>query len=153
MYKSNSEYQRTIVAENCQFYVKIYLSERINRSLSTSTVTQGLVTSTALNNCFFVFDVKSVTSTTPLVLFYNCNCFNTYFALRDSAEHDIRASLKFNTDSSSSPNNWYIFENKDTNKIELVDASSSKRFEEITEEANAKDAAWLVDNLGFIVKV
>lgn len=149
MHENSSSYYGTTVAEYCQFYTKIYLSDRTSEG--SSTAGHGLVTSAALNNCFFVFDVKSVTSTTALTLFHDCNCFNTYFVLRDSAEHTIQANLNFNTNSNSSPNNWYIFENKDTNKIYL--STSSTHFKEIKEETNAKDAAWLIDNIGFIVKV
>ena len=32
-------------------------------------------------------------------------------------------------------------------------STSSTHFKEIIEETNAKDAVWLVDNIGFIVKV
>lgn len=151
MYRENSTYYGRIVAEYCQFYTKIYLSDRTSEGSSLSG--HGLVSSAALNNCFFVFDIKSVTSSTALTLFHDCNCFNTYFVLKDSAEHNIQANLDFNTNSSSSPNNWYIFENKNTYKIKLVNTSTSSVFQEITQETNAKDAKWLVDNIGFIVKV
>lgn len=151
----NYFYNKKTIFEYSQFYIKLYLCEKTTDTGTTNV--NALIQQACIDNCFFVFDIMIKNSSTPLNIFYNNNCFNTYFLLRDKSNNQRSIEIQFNYNNYSSENNWFHTESigDTTSGMTLIDTSglSEIKFTQVSDNANAKDAAWLVDNIGFIVKV
>ena len=151
----NYFYNKKTIFEYSQFYIKLYLCEKTTDTGTTNV--NALIQQACIDNCFFVFDIMIKNSSTPLNIFYNNNCFNTYFLLRDKSNNQRSIEIQYNYNNYSSENNWFHTESigDTTSGMTLIDTSglSEIKFTQVSDNANAKDAAWLVDNIGFIVKV
>ena len=150
---------KKIIIEYSQFYIKLFLSEREFQSTTTinNTTVGGLIQQSCINNCFIIVDIMSKTSSMPFNILYNNNFFNTYFLLRDKSKNSQEIEIGYSYNEYSSNNNWYHIENSEgSSGVTLKNLSSSsidEKFIEVPDNTNAKDAKWLVDNIGFIVKV
>lgn len=133
---------------NCQFYIKTYLVDSITSGEYSS---RNFFGHCKINNCFFIIEVCANNSIVPFLFSDNYTTFyNSYIVLKASSRASIYPNMKLliSSDSNSSVNNFIC--DADTSSVTQIDAPAD--YFKTVSSSNAKNANFLLSNVGFIVK-
>lgn len=133
---------------NCQFYIKTYLVDSITSGEYSS---REFFAHCNINNCFFIIEVCANNSTVLFLFSDNYTTFyNSYIVLKMSSNASISPNMKLliSSSSNSSVNNFIC--DADTSSATQIDAPAD--YFKIVTPSNAKNANFLLSNVGFIIK-
>lgn len=142
----------SFVIVNSQFYIKLYLTD----NYSGNTNLDYFLAGKKIHNSFFVFDIRANNSDT---YFYISDSYtylsNTYFVIKKTNKtFSKQAKLRLHAaaTSSSSTNNFVTIDPSASDEEQvLVENMTSSNIRTIDYQ-NAKDADYLIDNVGFTIK-
>lgn len=135
---------------NSQFYMKLYLTDKAT-SVTNTTV---FFRNNDIHNTFIILDIRTNTSSCDFVVSETDTTYsNTYFVIKKTNKPLIHKSgIRIQARSSSSSNNFVTIDPSanDTEQIEITHISSDKIM--TIDYQNAKDADYLIENVGFTIK-
>lgn len=133
---------------NSQFYIKLYLTDAYLEATNMNSFLWHKV-----HNTFFVLDIRACNSR-YFHFCYDTNCVlsNTYIVIKKTNKTlTQQPTIRFNCSSDSSANNFITLDSSVTTNSIVINNNNSSKLKSIN-NSNAKDADYLIENVGFTIK-
>lgn len=143
--------QRNIL--NCQFYIKTYLTNNGTESDDTPSFFYDRI---SLCNTFVIFDIRACSTLSNFPITTGAVALsNTYFVIKKTnTKLTNPAKILCNADNTLSDTNNFIVLDPSaiTNDNQVVITNNAESYIIPIQYSNAKNANYLIENLGFIIK-